>query len=394
MARQPVAGVPHLWTPPYALAIASAFAFFCAFYLALAALPQYLRDDLGRSTGQIGVILGVFAAAAIVPRPVIGRLVNSGVLLAPMLAAAAIFALANALYIVATAIPLLILLRLFHGTGMAGYTTAAPALVAALTPAARRGEAMGFWGMANTLALALCPALGLAIAARWGYAALFAVSALLGVVAVVATALLAPYRPPRAARPAAPGGWIERRVLLPAVACFALMFGYGTLISFLVLLADARRIAGAGLFFTVYAAALLVARPLAGRLSDRHGRWVVVLPGLATLAVALVVASWAPSLTALLVVAALAGCGFGAAQPALLALTVDLALPERRGTAVATYYIAHESGIATASVALGYVAEAVTVGGMFAVAGGCVALIVALVALRVRRAAQARLVPA
>src|SRR4051794_32109922 len=114
----------RLWTVPYVLALVSALLFFSAFYLPLAALPRYLKDQLGSGTGKIGLVLGVFAVTAIAPRPFIGRMVNGGITLAPMLISAAIFTLANVFYAGATSILLLVLVRLFHGGGMAGYTTA------------------------------------------------------------------------------------------------------------------------------------------------------------------------------------------------------------------------------------------------------------------------------
>ncbi len=372
-ARAVVAAPPEtgdrLWTGPYTLALLSALLFFSAFYLPLATLPKYLKDQRGSGTGEIGLVLGLFAVTAILPRPFIGRLVNGGVTLAPMLLCAAIFMLANVFYAGATTIPLLIAVRLFHGGGMAGYTTAAPSLVAAITPATRRGEAMAYWGVANTLALAACPALGLAIAGRWGYPACFWVAAAVGAAAVIVTALLRPRRPTARPTPPPPGPLLESRVLLPALACFVMMLGYGVIITFIILLADERQIAGSGFFFTIYAAGLLVSRAVAGRLSDRHGRWIVAVPGIASLAASLIVAAFAHALPLFAVAALLAGAGFGAAQPALLALTVDLVPHDRRGSAVATYYVAHESGIATGSIALGWVAQAITTGGMFTLTG-------------------------
>jgi MFS family permease len=103
------------------------------------------------------------------------------------------------------------------------------------------------------------------------------------------------------------------------------------------------------------------------------------------MAAGLIVAAVAHSLLALCVVAVLEGLGFGTAQPALLALVVDLVPTERRGSAVATYYMAHELGIAIGSIALGFVAEALTLGGMYAVAGLAVGVSVVGVALGVRR---------
>lgn len=394
-ASAPPKAGDRLWTGPYTLALLSALLFFSAFYLPLAALPKYLKDQLGSGTGQIGLVLGLFAVTAITPRPFIGRLVNGGVTLAPMLICATIFMLANLFYAGATTIPLLVAVRLFHGGGMAGYTTAAPSLVAAITPAPRRGEAMAYWGVSNTLALAVCPALGLVIAGRWGYPACFGVAAAVGAAAVLVTALLRPRQRP-ATRPALPpqGALLEARVLLPAAACFVMMLGYGVIITFIIILADERHIAGSGFFFTIYAAGLLVARAIAGRLSDRCGRWVVAVPGIACLAASLIVAALAHALPLLAVAALLAGAGFGAAQPALLALTVDLVPHDRRGSAVATYYVAHESGIATGSIALGWVAQAITTGGMFALTGAALLVAIAALGLYVRRAGRERRAPA
>ena len=393
-AAVPTTTDDHLWTWRYALALLSALLFFSCFYLTLGALPKYLKDHLSSGVGQIGLVLGLFSVTAILPRPTIGRFANGGVTLAPMLVSTAIFTIASVLYVGATTIPLFIAVRLFQGGGMAGYTTAAPTLVAATTPPTRRAEAMAYWGVANTVALAFGPGVGLAIAAVWGYPACFWVAAAVGAVGIVVTALLRPReRPPRAALPPA-GSLLEGRVLLPAAACFVMMLGYGVIITFIVVLADERHIAGSGFFFTIYAAGLLVARAVAGRLADRHGRWVVCLPGVACLAASLLVAALAHGLPLLSIAAVLAGAGFGAAQPALLALTVDLVPPDRRGSAVATYYVAHESGIATGSIALGWVAQAVTMGGMFALAGAALLLATGAVGLAVRRDLQRRLAPA
>jgi len=311
-----------------------------------------------------------------------------------MLISAAIFTLANVFYAGATSILLLVLVRLFHGGGMAGYTTAAPSLVASITPAARRAEAMAYWGVANTVALAACPALGLFLAERWSYPTCFGVAAAIGAAGVLVTALLRPRNRP-VARPTLPppGPLLERRVLLPAVACFVMMLGYGVIVTFIVILADERQIAGSGFFFTMYAAGLLVSRAIAGRLADRYGRWIVAVPGIACLEVSLIVAALAHALPLLAVAAVLAGVGFGAAQPALLALTVDLVPLDRRGSAVATYYTAHEGGIAIGAIALGWVAQAVTTGGMFALTGMALLVAIGVLGPSVWRRSQGRFAP-
>jgi MFS family permease len=54
-----------------------------------------------------------------------------------------------------------------------------------------------------------------------------------------------------------------------------------------------------------------------------------------------------------LVGAAIYGIGFGAVQPALMALTADRVPPEERGKAMGTFYAAWELGISSGAAAAG-----------------------------------------
>ena len=69
---------------------------------------------------------------------------------------------------------------------------------------------------------------------------------------------------------------------------------------------------------------------------DRRGRVLVIAPGLLFTFVALLVLSRAEGTTTLLIVAVLYAIGIGAAQPTLMAMTVDRARPQERGAAMGT----------------------------------------------------------
>src|SRR6476659_3160566 len=97
----PVSSAPsdRLWTVPFVFALISVWLFYGAFYLTLFALPKYLRDHLGSGAAQIGLITGLFSVAAMVPRPVVGRLADRGNAHRPMILATLIFVVASPLYI-------------------------------------------------------------------------------------------------------------------------------------------------------------------------------------------------------------------------------------------------------------------------------------------------------
>ncbi len=383
----------RLWTWPFVLALLSVLLFYGAFYLTLVALPKYLRDHLGSGAAQIGLITGLFSVAAMLPRPSVGRVADRGDALRPMILATAIFVPASALYIGATTIPRLIAVRLSHGTGMACYTTAAPTLIAAIAPPKRRAEAMGFWGMANTVALAVFPPFGLFLAARWSYPVVFATASAFSVVSVIVTVLVRPARgtpPTTPLPPAASGGLLERRVFRIAVVGIVLAMSYNITLSFTALLADERHIAGAGFFFTVFAAALFTYRIAGRRLADRRGRWAVIVPGYLCMGAGMIVAALAHSFPALALMGVLTGVGYGAAQPALLALAVDVVPYERRGAAMGSFWVAWEIGAATSSIALGGVAQVLRYGGMFAISGALLLGTVVILILRYWRTRHER----
>jgi MFS family permease len=118
----------------------------------------------------------------------------------------------------------------------------------------------------------------------------------------------------------------------------------------------------------------MVSRTFTGRLSDRHGRVFVIVPGLISIAIGLLILPFAHSLLHLMLSAAFIGFGFGSAQPATMALTVDLVSRDERGMAVATYYLGFDSGISTGSFAIGAIATSLGFNAAWVIAAGSVLL--------------------
>src|SRR5262249_34376787 len=125
------------------------------------------------------------------------------------------------------------------------------------------------------------------------------------------------------------------------------------LATLLPLFAERRHLGNPGLFYTVFALVGLAVRSPAGRLSDRLGRRAVIAPALAFSALGLVTLGLATSRAMFLGAGTLYGVGFGAGQPALLAMTTDRVSPDERGRAMGTLYTAWELGILGGAVLLG-----------------------------------------
>jgi MFS family permease len=340
-----------LATPPFLLAVASTLSVFVGLYVLIPALPPYAAT-FGATKSQIGLVVGIYSIAATAARLLTGRLLDRLGRKPFVIAGFLLFAAAAASYGLARSLPALLLLRVLHGVGWGWALTAMGTLVADLAPPARRGEAVGYWGLAPTLAMSFGPLLGSALLKRGGNQAAFAAAALL---ALGAAALAAPIREPphesgaeERARAGVPHG-----ALLPSATVFLSSLSYGAILAFLPveLAASPGR---SGLFFTLYALTILVARPLAGRLSDRAGRPAVIHPGLAIGALGTALLGGVQDVRVLAAAAVLYGAGIaGAVFPGLMALTVDRAPVALRGAALAVFFSAYDLSIAGGAVLLG-----------------------------------------
>ena len=364
-----------LLTPTFLLTCCATFAFFVSFYILLPTIPLY-AVSLGGTEGQVGLVIGLLTLSSTLCRPCVAPAIDRRRRKPFMVIGAVIFVLSGLLYPLATTIPRLLLLRVFHGSGMGIFMTAAMALVTDVAPRPRRGEAMGAYGLAINLAMAIAPAAGMAVVNAASFPALFLVSTGVAAVALL-LAVSVPegvpaFRAAEAARD--PGHIISRPALFPSAIMMAQTITYGVVLSFVPIWGRAKGMENPGLFFTLYAAALLAVRTRAGKLSDRFGRGAVVVPGLGIVSAAMVVLALAGGPRQILAAGVVFGTGMGAVQPSLAAFLTDRAPEAERARAFATFYGSFELGVGVGSIGLGWFLEATSFPAMWMVAAVVAAL--------------------
>lgn len=364
----------RLWTKSFILMTLGMLALFTGFYLLLPTMPLFIQQ-LGGNESQVGLVVGAFTLTAVVFRPIVGGLLDRFGRRPFMIWGLAAFVVSMYLYDWVGGIAALLALRVLHGASWAFSTTAVSTSVTDMIPVSRRGEGMGWFGMAMTLAMAIGPLLGIWILDNGSYRSLFLLAA-----ALSAVALLLVFRTKAPERPKAESGkfvWFDRSVLPVTSALFFLAVAYGGITTFLPLFAEEIRV-NAGIFFLVYALALTLIRPIAGKLSDRLGEARVIVPALAVTAAALLILSVSSGIGGVIAAGVLYGIGFGSAQPAMQAANLRLVPPDKRGVATASFLTAFDLGIGIGSIGLGWVSQYSSYGTMFAVCAGSVAVSAAL----------------
>jgi MFS family permease len=151
----------------------------------------------------------------------------------------------------------------------------------------------------------------------------------------------------------------ELRAVGPSLVMFFTNTAFGAVVTFIALYALEKGITNIGPFFTVYAAALALTRPLSGMLSDRLGTDVVVIPGLVLVAASMVLLSYANTLSIFLAAGIIFGLGFGAILPSMQALAVGKVSPNRRGAATGTFFMGFDLGIGAGAVLWGLVSSSI-----------------------------------
>lgn len=371
----------RLWTKPFIQMTVGMLFLFTGFYLLLPTLPLYIKH-LGGSETQVGLAAGAFTLTAVVFRPMVGGLVDRYGKRAFYVWGLIFFVLSMYLYDWVGSILLLLALRILHGASWAFSTTSIGTVITDLIPISRRGEGMGWYGMAMTVAMAIGPMLGTYIVSGYSFRTLFLVATGLSLIAfILAYMTRAPYQ----AKPSAGRiQLVEKSVLPVTAAIFFLAVAYGGITTFLPLFAESIRV-NPGTFFLVYAVALTLIRPFAGKLSDRFGEAAVIIPSLVITAGALIVLSQSSGLPGLITAAILYGIGFGSAQPALQAATLRIAPENRRGAANASFMTAFDLGIGLGAILLGLVSERIGYAYLFTVTAVSVVVSLVIFAVFVRR---------
>lgn len=326
---------------------------FLGFQILLPVLPVFARSN-GGNEATAGLVVGIFTLSAVAIRPFIGKALDAFGRKTIFLVGFVFFSLLSFSYTAASSVLVLLALRFIHGFGWGMTSTTSNTVASDIIPRSRLGEGMGYFGLTSTLAMAIAPALGLYMIQKWNFQWVFWLSAGAFLVAMVLSLGIS-Y--PAVQTQAGKRALFERKAYRSAFIVLFLTMSYGSIVSFIALYAGQRGIANIGPFFSVYALALMLSRPFFGRLSDKKGFGVAVIPGLLGVILALLLLAMAKTLMTFLLVGFLYGLSFGAAMPALQAMSVRQVLPHRRGAASATYSTGFDLGIGLGSILLGGVAQ-------------------------------------
>jgi len=346
------------YTAQFWLLCLSSLFFMGSFNMIIPELPDFLTN-LGGAQYK-GLIISLFTLTAAFSRPFSGKLTDL-IGRKPIMIFGALIAFVSSLsYLILATVLGFMFLRLFHGLSTGFSPTGRTAFLSDVVPTAKRGEALGILGVAGGLGMAGGPALGAEISMRFGLDAMFYASAFLALISVI---IVLPMKETLANRrkfnlkmmKISFSDVFEPLVKGPAIVMLLYTFSFGVILTLIPDFSHYLNIANKGLYFTVYFLSSLFSRIIAGKVSDKYGRIIVLKTGLTIVILGLVSTGLATDKFMFLLGAALYGFGGGIGSPTVFAWTVDLSDEKKRGRGISTMFLAMEIGIGIGALVSGWV---------------------------------------
>ena len=355
-----------------------------------AILGIYVVNILGGTWTQAGILGMIYSITALAARLTAGGASDKFGRVKLLVGGTFICAVACVLFGLAGAIPALIIIRAFHGYGFGMAHTCAGAVVADVLPKSRMAEGIGYFGLGNTLAQAIGPAIAIAVIGAGpqyhliDFRFLFFISAGLCVIGMIANGCVTYERKQKAASaqqkradaphtvptplPVAeldetpPGKaflGFDLAVFAPVLVLVVMFLGVTSTVLFLIPFATTvLGVGNPGPYFVVRAAGVFISRLVFGRIADRRGSDIIIIPGMIVMVACLALIPFASSFGMLIAIGFPHGMAQGAVMPTFNSLILLRCSPARRGSAAGAFGASIDIGFSVGAPLQGLLADA------------------------------------
>lgn len=358
-----------LWSASFTSACIGNFLLFFAFYLLVPIFPLYLIDSFHTSKSMVGLVLSSYTIAALLIRPISAYILDSTNRKTVYLITFLLFVISFIGYPLASLLSIFLFVRILHGFTFGFVTTAGNSLVVDILPASHRGEGLGYFGIANNLAMAVGPMTSLLMHENYSYNSIFYTAIISGIIGFgFAVTIQSKQKPSKSEKTALTYDRFFLLKGLNAGFCLLLMgIPYGMLVTYVPMYGMELGIkSGIGLFFSLMAVGLVSARLFSGKMVDRGkllksvsiGTFICAITFMVLVGIINISIDHTYIVLGLFYLTALMfGIGYGMIFPAYNTLFVDLAPNNRRATASSTYMTSWDVGVGIGLVAGGVLAD-------------------------------------
>lgn len=374
-----------IWTKDFIFSCIGCFLLFANFYMLLSAMPLAVKQLMDGTAKDMSLVVSIYILGIVFLRPFSGVLADKFGKRRVSIITIFFFIVCTFAYLGMKAIFPLLIVRLIHGVFHSVSTTAHAAMAIDMVPGEKKGEGIGYYGLAMSLSMVLGPALGIYLLSNYDYETLILVASAFAVVSFITTLFVKKKEVTveKVAKSVKPklkfSDFIEPKAIPVCISALVFAFSYSSLISFIAVYTQEIGAAEGGMyFFMAFAVSILLTRPMVGKLLDTKGPSFLVYPSLIIFALGTILLSLASSSAMIIVVGLIMGVAYGAIFPSLQTLTVRLSPANRTGVATATFFLFYDAGFGLGAFFLAMIASAFGYSTMYQVVSGLIILTLVL----------------
>lgn len=364
----------RLWSKSFILILVISLTAYLGHFMLLTSLSDFTLS-IGGTAADAGLVSFAFTLAALLFRPIFGKLLDARGRRIVLIIGMLVISAAAILYPLLAIVPMLILIRFANGAGFSAFSTSSGTIIADIVPAGRLNAGIGYVGIAGTISTALGPMLGLYLA-KQGFGQFFLAVAAISVAALL-LALFVDYE--KKARATAVPGRIrgklfEKKALGCAITVLLMNLPLDAIMIFVASYGSTRKMSLIGLFFTVHAVAMFLAKLILGPVADRLGPNRIFLPSMALGVISMIMLAYAQTDIAMLIASFIFGIPMGIATTIINTVLIRTSPKQSIGAANATFMAFGDIGSGLGAVILGFVIQRFGFTVFFIIAGACFTL--------------------
>lgn len=330
-----------------------------AFYFLITALPLYLVEGLCFSKSDAGIVLSMYIFTAVLIRPFAGPLLDVYGRKKIYLSALLVFGITFLGYPLVVSFGGLVGLRVVHGIAWGVLTTAGNTIAMDLLPENRRGEGIGYYGLAFTIAMAMGPFLASIIIENSKFDWLFISSTILAAIGLI---LILFIHFPKISTVSKFNSKSLTQIYAPVTFGYALltliiMMPYGAILNFVTIFCASFMDGHSSVFFLALAIGLTTSRIIAGKVFDKKGPNLLLMISFMSVLLSIPLLIYLNSIFFMGLSAFIMGIGYGISFPVLQLMINSLMPVDQRGVANSIFLTALDIGIAGGTVVMGFLSE-------------------------------------
>lgn len=348
-----------IYTRDVILVMAASFFFMFSTMFVTPILNGYAKD-LGASSSFAGIIVGVMSIVAMFLRPIAGNLTDKFSKYRLSFIGGVMILIGIIGYALAPKSGWLLVFRIINGVGYVLGTVCMSTWLALLVPRQHVGEAMGFYGLMNALAMALAPALSIDLYPIIGYRKALIAAAIAAFLMIISIQFVGnhakPLKKKEEFQPKKKFKLIQKNVLPVMFLTTLFAFPYFTTQADVVTYASQRHAdVAVGSYFLIYAVVLLVIRLWLKKYFDlvRFGVWFWI--STVSLVICIYFMTVMQNNLEMALGAAFLAMSYGIIYSVLQSTALLLAPMQEQGLASSTFYLGLDFGMAFGPIISGFI---------------------------------------